>query len=107
MKLGGSKRIGIVASVAWILGAGAYTLITVGDAQIRYASSLTISCEKADNWQGSPECDARSTDYLASVSPWPETAIVAFVPVPLAWGTAYLLLFLVGWIRRGFPDSRG
>jgi hypothetical protein len=105
MKLNGWKRIGTVASIIWILGAGAYTLTTVQDAQIQFASSATIRCEEAHDWRSSAECDALSTDYLAKVSPWPETAVVALVPVPLGWGFAYLILSLVRWIKRGFTQQ--
>jgi hypothetical protein len=31
-----------------------------------------------------------------------EKAFVALVPVPLAWGFVYLVLFLVRWVKRGF-----
>lgn len=104
MKLNGWKRIGIVASVAWILGAGAYTLIVVEDADIKAASGLTLSCEEAQNWRGSPECDKRSTDYLAESSYHEriDAAVVAFVPVPVGWGFAYLILFPVRWVKHGF-----
>ena len=49
-------------------------------------------------------CDAQMTaDQNAE---WPQdnevAMVVALVPVPVAWGFAYSLLFLVRWIRRGF-----
>jgi hypothetical protein len=31
-----------------------------------------------------------------------DAAFVAIVPIPFAWGLAYFILFLLGWIRRGF-----
>jgi hypothetical protein len=34
-----------------------------------------------------------------------EAAFVALVPVPLAWGFTYLVLFLGRWVRRGFIRS--
>lgn len=106
MKINGWQRIGMLASVVWVLGAGAYTLTAAEDVRITTASRFTIDCEKAPDGslQGSAACDALSTDYLAKTSyePWIETAVVAFVPVPLGWGFTYLILFLVGWIKRGF-----
>lgn len=104
MKLNGWKRIGIVVSVAWILGAGTRTLIVVEDADIKTASGLTLSCEEAQNWRWSLECDNRSTDYLAESKyhGWIGAGAVAFIPVPMGWGFAYLILFLVRWIKRGF-----
>ena len=104
MKLNGWKRIGIVASVIWILAAGARTEGVESDAVVQAASALTISCEQAQNMRWSAECDARSTDYLAEnlKYAWIDAAIVAFVPVPLGWGLAYLVLFLVRWIKLRF-----
>ena len=54
--------------------------------------------------QGTVKCDALGTEYLAGTTyePWIEAAVVAFVPVPLGWGFAYLVLFLVRWVKRGF-----
>jgi hypothetical protein len=107
-RLSGWKRIGIVVSVAWILGTGIYTFITVDD------DELHLCYKQAQDMKGSPEWlllrlhrALQSTDYLAEayppdVSPWPETAIVAFGTVPLGWGFAYFVLFLVHWVKRGF-----
>jgi hypothetical protein len=153
IKLSGWKRIGIIGSVVWILGAGFYTL-NVSDSDIRFASSLTLSCENSLNqrlierqksisdtmqsyaktdtaptkqnlriweaqaaWEtqarqaaynereaGQPECDKRSTDYLAEVTTNKriEAIPVALIPVSLGWGFVYLVLFLVRWVRHGF-----
>lgn len=96
-----------MASVAWILGASTYARIVVDDADIKTAAGLTLSCEEAQNWRWSARCDKRSTDYLAETGHrgWIETAVVAFVPVPVGWGFAYLILFLVRWVKRGFMPS--
>jgi hypothetical protein len=105
-KLNGWKRLGLIASVVWILCAGVYTFKAVDDTRITTASGFTLRCEEAPDGslRGSAECDALSTDYLAKTGnePWIEAAIVAFVPVPLGWGLAYLVLFLVRWVKRGF-----
>ncbi len=107
-RLGGWKRIGIIASVVWILGAGIYTFTTLDhdELQLRY--------EEARDMKGSPEWlllrlhrALFSNDYLAEayppdVSPWPETAFVVGGSVPLGWGFAYLVLFLVRWVKWGF-----
>lgn len=72
MKLNGWKRIGIIASVVWILGAGLTSL-----AELDYLA-------------GTPSSD------------WSAAAFVTFAPVPLGWGFVYLVLFLVRWVKRGF-----
>lgn len=107
-KLNGWKRLGIIASVAWIPCAGLYTFKVVDDARITTASGFTLRCEEAPDGslQGSAKCDELSTNYLAKTGyePWIEAAVVALVPVPLGWGFAYLVLFLMRWVKRGFAQ---
>lgn len=113
MKLNGWKRIGIIASVVWILGAGLYT----DDSELDKASDLIakihVRCDgnRPDCSKNQAACDAafdrcnkEAADSLASAyeSAWLAAAIVAFVPVPLGWGFVYLVLFLVRWVKRGF-----
>jgi hypothetical protein len=109
VKLNGWKRIGIIASVVWILGAGVCTLKIIDDTRIATASGFTLDCEKAPDGslRASAECDKLSTEYLAGTNyePWVEAAVTAFVPVPLGWGFTYLALFLVRWVKRGFIRS--
>ncbi len=49
-------------------------------------------------------CSTRSTEYTVNAwhDEWIAAIVVALVPVPFGWGFAYLALFLVGWIKRGF-----
>jgi hypothetical protein len=51
-------------------------------------------------------CNKEANDSLASLYPGArlDAAIVAFVPVPLFWGFAYLILFLWRWVKRGFKE---
>jgi hypothetical protein len=108
-KLDGWKRIGIIVSVVWILGAGIFTFNAVENSVIENASAQTLMCEEAHNRAGSAECDKRSTDYLANhnYDALIASALVAFIPVPLGWGFVYLILSLVAWVKRGFmrPSS--
>lgn len=111
MKLNGWKRIGIVASVAWFLGAGGCTLIVRRDQDLRFAVALEDSCTKffvgADRTNYLKQCMKQRDDYLASMSKdvWLNAVAVATVPVPLGWGFVYLTLLLVHWIKRGFADE--
>lgn len=106
-RLNGWKRIGIIASIAWILGAG---LHRHGVVQRRYSEmdvEDTLNCEK---WlAGLPDikhCDWYISDpaqlKAQAEDAWFEAALVGFTPVPLGWGFAYLILFLVRWVKRGF-----
>lgn len=103
-KLDGWKRIGVIVSVVWILGSGIFTYNAVGNSVIKNAAAQTLMCEEANNMAGSTECDKRSTDYLTNhnYDPLRASTSVAFIPVPLGWGFAYLILFLAAWVKRGF-----
>ena len=83
-KLSGWKRIAIVASVVWVLGAGYHTLSADEEADVQIASQMTLSCEADSQWKRSPECDKISTDYLKGMYSveWEDAAFVAFAPVP-------------------------
>ena len=109
-KLNGWKRIGIIASVLWILGAGEYTYSSKLDRADDLIASTLLACES--NWVGVGdayekhvhECQKIADDSfaLALTNARLEGALAAFVPVPLGWGFAHLVLFLVRWVKRGF-----
>ena len=114
MKLNGWKRLGIIASVAWILGAGFHTYTSEMESASKGASFTHVVCDEnlagktGDAWKkGFDECN-RQADELLSVgvsNARMDAASVAFVPVPLGWALAYLILFLARWVRRGFART--
>jgi hypothetical protein len=110
-KLNGWKRLGIIASVVWILGAWVHTIDSENDSESKAVASIHVTCDDnlagktGDAWQkGFDECNKEADDLLthAMAGARVDAAIVAFVPVPLGWGLAYLVLFLVRWVKRGF-----
>jgi hypothetical protein len=110
MKLNGWKRIGIIASVVWILAAGVHTYDSEIDRANDYITSTFLNCES--NWVGTGDAYEKHIDRcekieneslaLALTSARLDGALVALIPVPLGWGFAYLILFLVRWVKRGF-----
>lgn len=111
MKLNGWKRVGIIASVVWILGAGAYTYNSQIDEASEVISSDHVACDSYlagktgdARTTGFDECNKHANDSLAVVITDARlgAALVAFVPVPLGWSLTYLVLFLVRWVKRGF-----
>ncbi len=146
VRLNGQKRIGIIASVVWILGAGIFTYRAVKDYE---AKKYAVLCDEVwKNYLGEngpvllenyllengpevwedylredrhgpwdeyrdltdgngelcPECQVLVEDY-ATIIPrraLKVSASVALIPVPVGWGLAYLILFLVNWVKRGF-----
>lgn len=110
-KINGWKRIGIIASVVWILGAGAHTYDSEIDSASEGITSIRVACDssladKTGNARdiGFNECNKQANEMLveANTNAWFSAALFAFVPVPLGWGFAYLVLFLARWVRRGF-----
>ncbi len=114
VKVNGWKRIGIIGSVVWILSAGVHTY----DSEIRSASKMIasthVACDErlagktGEAWTaGFNECNAQATDSLteANKNAWIGAVLIAFAPVPLGWGFAYLLLFTAGWVKRGFSNE--
>jgi len=107
MKLNGWKRIGIIASVVWMVGAGPYTLWIVGKANDRqFEESDRVECLPilGSNRTIYEHCVANLSNYRLSQIPYErlDAVLMAIVPVPFAWGLAYLVLFLVRWVKRGF-----
>ena len=111
VKVNGWKRIGIIASVVWIISAWVHTFDSETDSASEAIASAHVACDSnlagktGDAYtKGFDECNKRANDSLveASANARLDAALVAFVPVPLGWGLIYLLLFLVSWVKRGF-----
>jgi hypothetical protein len=106
MKLNGWKRIGIVASVAWMLGGYLHEFDVRSDDDSKIAEMIEDNCISDQHGQETPDNHflKKEQDYLNNsfASERDDALFVAFVPIPLAWGFAYLLIFIVRWIKRGF-----
>jgi hypothetical protein len=107
MKLNGWQRVGIVASVVWFLGAYNYELSNSMTTLTRFAADDAERCYSPGGVffeSNVVPCDAtmhaKVLEDLHEMRK--EVAIVVAVWIPLAWGFAYLALFLVRWVRRGF-----
>ena len=115
MKLNGWKRIGIIISVAWILGGGAYTYQSGLDSRSKWIVAQHVACdndsavyhEDAARERAFNECNQIADEGLAIALKEARISavIVAFAPVPLGWGFAYLFLSLIRWVRKGFAVS--
>jgi hypothetical protein len=110
-KLNGWKRIGIIASVLWILIAGIHTYDSEMDSAEKSIASIHIACDgylagkTGDAWTiGFNECNREANDNLdiAIKGAWLDATLIALVPMPLGWAFIYLLLFLMRWVKRGF-----
>lgn len=104
MTLNGWQRLGVIASIGWILGAGAYTHGSVLTSFASVGSDMESACEEvrsSGDWNVCRQEFADEID-LGNREGWKAAALVSFAPVPLGWGFAFLILFLVRWVKRGF-----
>ena len=105
-----SKRIGIILSVIWVLGAGLHTYTSEKDVSSRVVTDIQVRCinylagESGAAWDaGFNRCDQEADEAFARYlrDARLDAAIVAFGGVPLGWGFIYLILFLIRWVKRG------
>jgi hypothetical protein len=107
MKLNGWQRIGIVASVVWAIGAYVHELGSSYGGAVGVYSLIHEDCVERSSTSGMEsraQCDQELDKSIAesSRSAREVAAFVAIVPIPLGWGFAYLLIFIVRWVKRGF-----
>ena len=108
MHLNGWVRIGLIASVAWILAGGVWGYnIVINDAHDVMITTSRICNYRPDGMppRYSPEeCTERAlaAQREAVQSHWAAAAIVAFVPILFGWLSAWGLIALVRWVRSGF-----
>jgi hypothetical protein len=107
MRLNGWVRIGIIASIAWVFVGGSLgNALVIGEAREAITTRHQICNYRPDG--GSPaECQRQaSAAYEEAVKyHWHAAAIVAFVPIPFAWLSAWGLVALVRWVRAGFATG--
>lgn len=108
MRLNGWQRIGIVLSILWAIGAAIYERQTQIDSGTYIATrgfAICIEPASADH----DKCYSKLSDDLSrSIEPhWGNVAFYALAPVLAGWLVAYVLLWVVRWVRRGFDTRRG
>jgi len=111
MNVNGWQRIGVIASVIWILCAWVHTFDSEIDSASKGIAAIHVVCDSelagksGDAWKkGFDECNKQATDSIAEAmtNARLSATVVGLVPVPLGWGFTYLILFLVRWVKRGF-----
>jgi uncharacterized membrane protein len=104
MRLNGWQRLGIVASVIWIF-VGGFLGNSLGIHEGDWAVSMYKLCLHASpDWNTCSKIFDR--DYVEAVQyHWYYAAILAFVPIPIAWLVGWGFVALVRWVRSGFKPS--
>lgn len=108
--LNGWQRLGIIASVLWfVVGGYVKRERDIDRAGAAMALSYRI-CWKADAAHQQfdfANCDGPMLKSwnLALQDSWPNVFLLATGPILLAWPTAYLLIGLGRWVKRGFGNG--
>jgi hypothetical protein len=107
-RLNGWKRLGVLASVAWFLGAGYWEWNNKNREDIMLAVNKGLACQATHNGADPGNaCFIAAEKYGESLVPSERNAalIVGLVPIPFAWGFVYFFLFVAGWVKRGFYSN--
>ena len=111
----GSHRLGIVASVIWILAAGFYlrSIDTQGANDV-FEASYEFCTDRQRLLQGRDpayiadvgRCSAQAVEDRAAWvdGGWSKLAIVTLSPIPVGWGFAYLAVVVAR--RKGASSTR-
>ena len=116
-RLNGWQRIGIVLSVLWIPVGHVWALKTLQpdrlpdwpysalcqDAETRKPNPNYERCiDDAQKWyEGQDKLRKLDFEDAERLAPW-----FALAPIPVAWFTIYVFVWLGRWIRRGFQLAR-
>ena len=106
MRLGGWKRLGIVLSVVWAIGAFIYTRENQIDAADELFQMKSKLCFEE---HGAPisRCFERYSlqDAMKDTASWADVAFFAIAPPLVGWLVLFLTVQAVGWIRNGFRGA--
>src|SRR5262245_8848769 len=100
MRLISWQRLGIIASVVWVVVGPSYFHLSRENNDKRIAGARYQLCIK-QNWArkgGVERCNKEFRQALA-IAHWSSWAQLAFIPVGLVWVWGWVLLFLVERVR--------
>jgi hypothetical protein len=108
MRLKVWHRLGIVLSVAWVLGGGGWQATQMS----RFAAEqgeLTYSLCYSGPHPSSPEvvCElqAQRTRDAYRQGLWTDVAVRTFLPLALAWAAVFLAIWVTRWVLAGRERS--
>jgi hypothetical protein len=108
MRLGGWQRIGIVASLIWVIGAGFYQHQSDVDEAASEALSVQQRCTIAyANAAAEGKCGqvALAMQDLYMTKDLKNVVFVALLPILPVWLLAYGVSGIFRWIRAGFRPN--
>ena len=110
-RLNAWKRLGIVFSVIWAVGAGGYEYFSTVNRASDFGATAAKVCDygrevrhlpydEAACWTG-PDSPFRKNYAIMAEGVWGGALFVAFAPLPLFWLIAGGFIAVVKWVLRG------
>jgi hypothetical protein len=101
MKLNGWQRIGVIASVVWVVGSFLYVRKQQMKFGLDYAKFHFDMCM---SHSVVADCVAKMDKELVTAYQigWEEVIVYTLLPVPLAWLVAYIAIKIFKWVKKGF-----
>jgi hypothetical protein len=92
------QRLGVVASVLWMLGGGLWMRSRYADMSLVHYGMTRDACAGSEG-----ECLQAANDAADQVlkSSWPEVVSFALAPIILGWVLAYAIVWTARWILAG------
>jgi hypothetical protein len=112
VRLNGWQRLGILASLAWVIAGPLFIVEHVEKSALKHFSRTYSYCMDANSTDSQKCLDQAERAYDAWFNPvaapgYGRWAARAFVPVVFAWVLVFVLVYLVRWIiTRSFSGTR-
>jgi hypothetical protein len=95
------QRIGIVLSLVWAVGTAGNAWQSWGDRKDDLDKAYFNCLFKPGTTPS--DCDTKDSVRQAAAEKYAGKLLLQWLaPIPIAWLVVYGLIWLVGWIRRGF-----
>lgn len=109
--LTGWKRIAIVASVLWSIGAGYASREHDLNRATNAAELAEHTCERFADLEPAGDYRPCHAEFdtawrLQLADSWGSAAVMAFAPLPFFWLVGYGVRGTWRWVRRGFQEGR-
>ena len=110
-KLNAWKRLGIVLSVIWAVGAGGYEYFSTINRASDFGALAAKVCDDSREARHLPYDEAacwtghdspfRKNYAIMAEGVWPGTLFLALAPLPFFWLIAWGVIAVVRWVLRG------
>ena len=104
VKANGWVRLGIVATVLWIIGSFVYVSRQTEREGRMWIHEFINTCPNGDQAMSDKCADEGVAAAKAATAPsiiWGETAILSSMVIP-GWLSVIVVLWVIRWVRRGF-----